>query len=132
MISLKSYLIRAVRDWTQDNGFTPYLLVNATVAGVVVPAKFVNHGRIVLNIHPRAVNGFELDENLLCFAARFAGQGMRVKIPMGAVLAIYAQENGQGITFPEADVGRAQVDAPRTDDDAISSAASKPHLTIVK
>lgn len=133
MNSLKSYLIRAVRDWTLDNGFTPYLLVNATMAGVVAPEKFVNRGRIVLNTHPRAVNGFELDKNLLCFAARFAGQGMRVEIPLGAVLAIYAEENGQGITFPEADADRAQVDAPRAaDDDAMSSAASKPNLKIVK
>lgn len=133
MNSLKSYLIRTVRDWTLDNGFTPYILVNATAANVVVPEKFVNQGRIVLNIHPRAVSGFELDKDLLCFAARFAGQGMRVETSMDAVLAIYAKENGQGITFPESDVERGNMDAQADQGvDAGPASSTRPNLRIVK
>jgi len=100
MTPLKSYLLRAVRDWAVDNGFTPHIIVDAAGAGVAVPARYIENGRIVLNIHPRSIQHFELDDASLRFSARFAGQRFAVEAPMAAVLAVYAKENGQGISFP--------------------------------
>ena len=54
-MSTRPYLIRAMWQWAQDSGFTPQLLVDATVAEVVVPVASVESGRIVLNVHDRAV-----------------------------------------------------------------------------
>ena len=34
MSSNRPYLVRAMYDWISDNGFTPYLLVDARIAGV--------------------------------------------------------------------------------------------------
>ncbi|MBI3778748.1 MAG: ClpXP protease specificity-enhancing factor [Gammaproteobacteria bacterium] len=101
MTPLKLYLIRAVYDWSVDGGFTPQVLVDATAVGVKVPPAYVQDGRIVLNIHPRAVGHFEFTEDSLRFSARFGGQSLSVEAPYAAVLAIYARENNQGITFPE-------------------------------
>lgn len=101
MTPLKPYLIRAVYDWIVDNQFTPYLLVNATVPGTVVPSHFVEDGRIVLNLRPEAIQGLDMSSEGICFNARFGGQPMRVDIPTLAVLALYAQENGRGMVFDD-------------------------------
>jgi stringent starvation protein B len=101
MTPLKPYLIRAVYDWIVDNRFTPYLLVNATVAGTIVPTQFVEDGRIVLNLRPEAIQGLDMSSEGICFNARFGGQPMRVDIPTLAVLALYAQENGRGMVFDD-------------------------------
>lgn len=101
MSPLKLYLMRAVHDWAVDNGFTPQVLVDATAAGVKVPMNYVQDGRIVLNVHTRAVSHLEFSDDALRFSARFGTQSLRVEVPHAAVLAIYARENSQGITFPE-------------------------------
>ena len=101
MTPLKLYLLRAVHDWAVDSGFTPQVLVDATAVGVKVPPGYVENGRIILNMHPKAVSHLEFSAAALRFSARFAAQSFRVEIPYPAVLAIYARENSQGITFPE-------------------------------
>ncbi len=99
MSSLKPYLIRAVYDWCVDQDFTPYLLANVESNEVVVPRQFAQEGRIVLNLKPQAVHNLALGDTRIEFNARFGGAPMQVKIPVQAVLAIYARENGQGMVF---------------------------------
>lgn len=100
MTSNRPYLLRALWDWISDNELTPYLLVDARVPGVRVPASAVRDGQVVLNVAMRAVADLELGNDRVRFKARFAGVGHTVDVPVGAVLAIYAQENGQGMMFP--------------------------------
>ncbi|MFO1507365.1 MAG: ClpXP protease specificity-enhancing factor [Lysobacterales bacterium] len=99
MSSNRPYLVRALHEWIGDNGLTPYLLVDAGVAGVHVPPGAVRDGRIVLNVSGRAVTQFQVDNDSIHFMARFGGVSQAVVVPMAAVLAIYAQENGQGMMF---------------------------------
>jgi len=101
MTPIKLYLLRAVYDWAVHNGLTPQVLVDAAVSGAKVPSNYVENGRIVLNVHPRAVSHFEFAADALRFSARFGGRPLAVEVPYAAVLAIYARENSQGITFPE-------------------------------
>ncbi|HKJ09972.1 MAG TPA: ClpXP protease specificity-enhancing factor [Gammaproteobacteria bacterium] len=103
MTPSRPYLIRAIHEWILDNDLTPYLLVNAEVAGVHVPQQFVEGGRIVLNISPQAVQGLSLGNEDVAFKARFSGAPMDVHAPVYAVLAIYAKENGRGMIFTEED-----------------------------
>jgi len=132
MLPLKLYILRAVHDWAVDQGFTPHVLVDATLPGVRVPPGYVENGRIVLNIHPRSVDRFELVDDWLRFSARFGAQSFLIEIPSAAVLAVYARENGQGISFPEAMV--ATPEKPGTDDNPPSGTppAKGPSLRIVK
>jgi len=95
----RPYLLRAFFDWIVDNDCTPHLVVDADYPAVQVPTQFVQDGQIVLNISPSAVTQFSLDKNQLSFDARFSGQPMQVYVPIGAVLAIYARENGEGTVF---------------------------------
>lgn len=101
MTSSRPYLVRALYEWIVDNGNTPYLLVNASYEGVVVPQQYIQDGKIVLNIAASAVQNLELGNELVGFNARFSGKAMQVHVPIGAVLAIYAMENGKGMVFAE-------------------------------
>ena len=127
MLSTQPYLIRAIHEWILDNEFTPYLLVNAKNDYVQVPRQFVEDGKIVLNIASRAVNDLELGNDHIHFNARFDGKSMEVGIPITAVLAIYAKENGQGMVFDETGDDNTPPPEPPTDDKP-----EKPRLKLVK
>lgn len=100
MISHRPYLIRATYDWIVDNGWTPHLQVDANFPGVQVPRDYVQEGGIVLNVHPSAVMALVSDNDGISFQARFKGQEQKLFIPPGAVLAVFAKENGQGMPLP--------------------------------
>ena len=114
------YLLRAIYEWIVDNELTPYLLVDASNDDVQVPRQYVENGKIVLNIAPRAVNNLELSNEQVNFNARFSGRPMQVMFPIHSVLAIYAKENGQGMVFNE---GSDEPEPPKPD---------KPNLRLVK
>lgn len=99
MNSSRPYLLRALYDWILDNGLTPHLLVNAAAADVRVPAQHVKDSRIVLNVAPYAVHDLRLGNERVEFSARFGGVATGIVLPVSAVLAIYAVENGQGMVF---------------------------------
>nr|WP_198921745.1 ClpXP protease specificity-enhancing factor [Enterobacter asburiae] len=99
----RPYLLRAFYEWLLDNQLTPHLVVDVTLPGVLVPMEYARDGQIVLNIAPRAVGNLELANDEVRFNARFGGVPRQVSVPLAAVLAIYARENGAGTMFePEA------------------------------
>ena len=95
----RPYLLRAFYDWLLDNQLTPHLVVDVTMPGVMVPMEFARDGQIVLNVAPRAVGNLELGNDDVRFNARFGGVPRNVFVPIAAVLAIYARENGAGTMF---------------------------------
>lgn len=92
-------MLRAFYDWLVDNDLTPHLVVDATMPGVRVPVEFIQDGQIILNIAPRAVGNLELGNDAITFHARFSGRPHSVIVPVYAVQAIYARENGAGTMF---------------------------------
>ena len=135
MTSNRPYLLRALNEWICDNGMTPYLLVDAVREGVRVPASAVKDGRVVLNIAPRAVTRLVLDNREVRFMARFGGVSESVVVPMPAVLAIYAQETGQGMMLP--DDGAQLPDEPEGPDGSDpgpdgGDGPRRSHLRVVK
>ncbi|CAM3804258.1 ClpXP protease specificity-enhancing factor [Serratia silvae] len=103
MTPRRPYLLRAFYDWLLDNQLTPHLVVDVMRPDVQVPMEFARDGQIVLNIAPRAVGNLQLGDDEVTFNARFGGVPRQVLVPMAAVLAIYARENGAGTLFePEA------------------------------
>ena len=109
MTSHRPYLLRALYEWIADNGLTPHLLVDATRPGVRVPTHAVKDGRIVLNIADRAVGHLQMDNDDVRFSARFGGVSHAVIVPIDAVLAIYARENGQGMELPPDSAAQAST-----------------------
>lgn len=143
LTSRRPYLIRALYDWVLDNDLTPHLLVAADADGVDVPRQFVTEdGKITVNISPGAVRDLSLENQLVSFSARFSGQSYSVSLPPGAVLALYARENGEGMLFgevetpptpPEGPQGPTSGDDSTGDDDNDGGTGKKhPHLKVVK
>ncbi|CNH68700.1 ClpXP protease specificity-enhancing factor [Yersinia pekkanenii] len=95
----RPYLLRAFYEWLIDNQLTPHLVVDVTLPGVSVPMEFARDGQIVLNVAPRAVGNLELGNDGVSFNARFGGVPRKVTVPIAAVMAIYARENGSGTMF---------------------------------
>ncbi len=119
MTPLKPYLIRAIYQWIIDCDQTPYLLIEATNKAAILPMDFVKNGTIVLNIRPSAVESLTLENDHIAFDARFHGKSMHVFTPVEAVLAIFAQENGEGMFF----------DQP---EDIAPTVEKKPNLHVIK
>jgi stringent starvation protein B len=143
MTTNRPYLLRAIYDWISDNNLTPYVLVDAGFAGVRVPPQVIKNGQVVLNLAMRAVANLDLGNEWISFQARFSGVSQAIQIPVQAVLALYAQENGQGMMFPaEEEGGDTPPPAPGPDDTAPAPGAdnaggdkpkrSTPHLRVVK
>ena len=99
MTSNKPYFIRALYEWILDNNCTPYIVVDATLPFVEVPEQFITEGKIILNILPSATHNLFLGDDWITFSARFSGVSQEINVPIGAVAAIYAQENGEGMGF---------------------------------
>jgi stringent starvation protein B len=97
MTSSKPYLLRALYEWILDNDFTPHIIADADAAEVEVPPQAIQEGRVVLNISPTATGNLLLENDAVSFKARFGGVSRDIWLPMHAILAIYARENGQGM-----------------------------------
>lgn len=123
-LSTKPYLLRAIYDWCVDSGYTPYLTVTVD-AQTRVPMEYVKDGQIVLNVGPIAVERYKMGNELIEFSARFNGKGREISIPVGAVSAIYARENGQGLSF-EVTAAEAASPAMPAGSDASDNAPPEP------
>jgi stringent starvation protein B len=128
--SNKPYLIRALHQWCSDNGFAPFIAVFVD-SSVEVPMEFVKNDEIVLNLSIEACHQLQIENDWISFQARFGGIPRKIMVPVTHVLAIYARENGQGMSFP---FDSTQLkDAPIADRPDVDKAkASRPSLTIVK
>ncbi len=124
----RPYIMRALYEWIVDNDCTPYVLVDATIAGVMVPEQYVKDGQIVLNISPSAVMELNIANDLLSFNGRFGGVATDVLVPITAVVGIYARENGQGMVFEPEEPSPPPDDTPP----GPAKTEGRPSLKIVK
>jgi len=127
----KPYLIRAFYEWILDNDLTPHLMVDAEMEGVQVPVEFVSDGQIVLNISSSAVKTLDLGNEWVFFNARFGGIPQDIHVPMVAIKAIYAQENGKGMVFADEEGDVPPPSSPSPTDNTKSD-SKKPTLRVVK
>ena len=125
MTARRPYMLRAFYDWLVDNDLTPHLVVDATMPGVRVPVEFIQDGQIILNIAPRAVGNLELGNDAITFHARFSGRPHSVIVPVYAVQAIYARENGAGTMF-EPEEAYTHIE-----EEAMTEEESSPSFTTV-
>jgi stringent starvation protein B len=130
--SNKPYLIRALHQWCTDFGFTPFIAVFVD-ARVEVPMEFVKNGEIVLNLSVEACHQLQMENDWISFQARFGGIPRKIMVPVSHVLAIYARENGQGMSFPfDPAQARDLHIADSADSTPEKPKTSKPSLRIVK
>lgn len=128
--STRPYFIRAVHEWCTDNGYTPYIVVKVDQS-VQVPVEYVNKGEIVLNVSVMSTGKLEFGNDYIRFQARFAGAPRQVVIPVDHVVAIYARENGQGMSFPPPETDDAVVSPEGDISEKVQEPAKKSGLHLV-
>ena len=130
--SNKPYLIRALHQWCTDFGFTPFIAVFVD-ARVEVPMEFVKNDEIVLNLSLEACHQLEIENDWISFQARFGGVPRKIMVPVTHILAVYARENGQGMSFPfDPSQNHDQHTANISDGDAEKPKSERPTLKVVK
>jgi len=122
-----------MHEWISDSGCTPHVVVDAGVPGVDVPRQYVKDGKIVLNVSWSATSQLALGDDELSFSGRFGGASMLVRVPVAAVLAVYARETGQGMIFTD-DGAPPPGGAPPEPSPTPESrrGAARPRLKVVK
>ena len=95
--------------------------------------EYVKNNEIVLNLSMEACHQLQLENDWISFQARFGGVPRKIMVPVSHVLAIYARENGQGMSFP---IDPAEARDLHVADNANEAAEKpkygKPSLRIVK
>ncbi|MGL5633048.1 MAG: ClpXP protease specificity-enhancing factor [Azovibrio sp.] len=133
--SIKPYLLRAVWEWCNDQGFTPYVAVHVD-ASCRVPQEFVRDEQIVLNIGMEATNKLELTNDAISFQARFGGVPREIYVPTARVVALYARENGVGMSFEVEEVKEVKAvpgeGPPDLPPDPPPAGGGRPHLQRIK
>jgi stringent starvation protein B len=103
MLSNRPYLLRAFYQWIVDSTCNPILVIDANNPRSKIPQDFVEGGEIVFNIAPTAVRDLKMLNEVIEFKASFSGVIHIISAPIKAILAIYAEENGEGIFFDAED-----------------------------
>ena len=120
MKSSRTYLLKPLYHWIVDSDCTPNIVIDTEHLGVTVPEEIVDGREITLNISPVAIRDLVIDTEQyhVAFRAQFSGAIHHIHIPLGAILAIYAEETGRGLLFsdtlpePLQEVGAAQQPWP--------------------
>jgi len=124
----RPYLLRAMHEWVSDSQHTPHVIIDADRPGVAVPRPFVKDGKIVLNLSLTATQNLSLGNEWIEFGARFAGVVHFIRVPIAAVLGIYARETGEGMVFSDQDLGPEPPPQPSAEEDG----TRRSHLKLVK
>lgn len=135
MNSLKPYYIRALHEWISDNNYTPLILVSSNCADLQIPAGIDEDGKAILNISFSATQNLQLINEGIMFDARFSGVSQSLYIPVDAVLAIYARENGKGMMFSDDEDALPEPEPPKPTNKEpvkIKKEANKSFLKVVK
>ena len=101
-----------MHEWVLDNNFTPYVIVRTTGPDIEVPPGHAENDRIVLNLSPSAIRNLSITNERLEFDGRFGGRAFHVSAPIGAVMAVYAKETGQGMAFEAESAADNDSDRP--------------------
>lgn len=109
MLSNRPYLLRAFYQWIVDSGCTPILVIDANNPNCKIPSEFIEGGEIVFNVSSVAVRDFQISNQHIEFRASFSGIGHFISAPVSAILAVYAEENGEGL-FLDAEEDEAEGD----------------------
>lgn len=145
MLSSKPYLIRALWSWCCDAGLTPFLTVFVDEQ-CQVPHEYARDGSLTLNLSPEATGHLDIGNEWISLSARFGGVSRDLVFPVGAVIGIFARENGAGMEFayepsvvtevpatPELSIVSDAADTSPPDAPKPSTGrAGKPHLQRIK
>jgi stringent starvation protein B len=108
-----------MHEWMSDTGFTPHVIVDAGRPAVEVPRAYIKTADRAEPVVERATQHWSMGNEWIEFDARFGGISHHVRVPIAAVLGVYARETGEGMVFPT-----ASPEPPPTQEAGTAGAAS--------
>ena len=136
--STKPYLIHSIYDWCIDSNLTPFISVRR-YPELDMPMECIKNEEVIFNISAKACQDLIINNDAICFMARFNGISRKLEIPMSAVTGIFAKEVNQGIafSFDKEDENKKMTSNEQSDKASNYLACqqkntSKPNLRIVK
>jgi len=93
--------------------------------------EFVKNDEIVLNLSTEACHQLQMENDYISFQARFGGVPRKILVPITHILAIYARENGQGMSFPF-DPRSIQEHISEKSESSVAKSAKPSFLKVVK
>jgi stringent starvation protein B len=122
MLSNRPYLLRAFHEWIVDSKCTPILVIDANHPRCKIPKDYAEGGEIVFNISTAAIRDLKMTNELVEFKASFSGVIHIISAPVKGILAIYAEENGEGIFFDaEEDTGDDEITALKSIESSVGN-----------
>lgn len=117
----KPYLLQALLDWCEDEGFTPYMVV-VVDDYTQAPREFVNRedNSIVFCVSREATHKFQIERDEVSFHARFGEQSHHIVIPMNRIAAVFPKENPDLMSYfdvTETTPSTKQTQTSATDED---------------
>lgn len=100
-----SYVIRAIYDWCNDSGLTPYIAVDLTINPINLPHKLQKEPHAVFNISAEATRNLCITDDFIMFDTRFNGVLFKLDIPIESIEGIFPVEDdyrAAGIRFQPA------------------------------
>ena len=134
MKSTKPYILKAMYQWIIDSGCRPFIHVKTNVFGVVIPEGHDQDGFITLDIKEGSIRHLVVHDDHITFEAMFDEKVEKIRIPMKAILAIFAEENQEGWRFDEEDMedgSFAESEEAVEDDSSESQGEGNPHIRIL-
>lgn len=114
--SFRVHAVRALLDWCEDEGYTPYVAVSVDDS-CVVPREYVNSDNtIVLCVSTLATRDFELDKDGMRFKTRFGEAVCAIDIPLCRIAAVFPKENTDLVSyFPDTTAPEPKKTKPEND-----------------
>lgn len=136
--STKPYLVHSIYDWCIDSNFTPFISVKP-YPELDMPMEYIKNDEVIFNISAKAVQDLIINNDAICFMARFNGISRKLEIPMSVITGIFAKEVNQGIVFSSDTEDENQEMTSNAQSNKASNSltrqrknTSKPNLRIVK
>ena len=136
--STKLYLIHSIYDWCIDSNFTPFISVKP-YPELDMPMEYIKNDEVIFNISAKACQDLIINNDAICFMARFNGISRKLEIPMSVITGIFAKEVNQGIVFSSDTEDENQEMTSNAQSNKASNSltrqrknTSKPNLRIVK
>lgn len=136
--STKPYLVHSIYDWCIDSNFTPFISVKP-YPELDMPMEYIKNDEVIFNISAKAVQDLIINNDAICFMARFNGISRKLEIPMSVITGVFAKEVNQGIVFSSDTEDENQEMTSNAQSNKASNSltrqrknTSKPNLRIVK
>ena len=110
VISRRPFVIPVYYTWLNAAGLKPHIIAKVDYPGMCIPDGYAVDGRIVLSIHHAAIRNLDISDNWITFEAVFDIHPVVVRIPMGAIIMMFAPETLWHDDFSDDNV--PEVDLP--------------------